>query len=268
MSILVVEDNPVSAKIIEFNLAKKGHETKVVQSGKEALECLESMPEIQLVITDIMMPEMDGLELLAKIKERPEWMDIPVIMCTFLADMETVRKAIEAGCRHYILKPIKASQLLEKVEEALVQEKPVLKAKNEVISRIGLDSRSYKDILESFAAQVREALSMLEKGAEGKSGPEISLILSNLSEGAALIGAERLKAMLDKHGQRAPDGTMKILDSEYPLLLRELKLLTAALPAPPPLDDIGPSEKEGKKKETPPEATEGEPSPDAGDEKR
>jgi two-component system chemotaxis response regulator CheY len=52
------------------------------------------------------MPEMNGLELLNEIKKHPEWRNIPVIMCTSLSDIDTVKKAAKAGCRHYILKPI------------------------------------------------------------------------------------------------------------------------------------------------------------------
>jgi CheY-like chemotaxis protein len=92
MSILIVEDNPINDKILEVNLQNKGYQTILAQSAKKALELLTSAPQIQLIIADIMMPEMDGLELLAKIKEQPEWRDIPVIMCSALADIETVKR--------------------------------------------------------------------------------------------------------------------------------------------------------------------------------
>ncbi len=72
MSILIVEDCEMSGKILEANLEKLNYETIVARNGKEALECLSRVPEIQLVIMDIMMPGINGLELLAKVKRTPQ----------------------------------------------------------------------------------------------------------------------------------------------------------------------------------------------------
>ena len=119
MSILIVEDDPVSSRILELTLRGHGYQTIAARTGNEALECLSSTPDIQLIMADIMMPEMNGLELLGKIKEHPEWKKIPVVMCTALADSKTVEKAAELGCRHYVTKPIHVGSMLRKVHEAL-----------------------------------------------------------------------------------------------------------------------------------------------------
>lgn len=119
MSILIVEDDPVSSKILELTLRGHGYQTIAARTGKEALECLSSTPDIQLIISDIMMPEMNGFELLGKIRKHPEWKEIPVIMCTALADSKAVEKSVELGCRHYITKPINVGPMLRKVHEAL-----------------------------------------------------------------------------------------------------------------------------------------------------
>ena len=90
----------------------------MARNGKEALECLSRVPEIELVIMDIMMPGINELELLAKVKRTPEWKDIPVIMCSSLANAETIRKAMCMGSKYYLMKPIDpkmmASQKVEK----------------------------------------------------------------------------------------------------------------------------------------------------------
>jgi len=80
MSILIVEDNPVSMKILELNIKKHGYSTISAKNGREALECLGRHLDIQLVLTDIMMPEMDGLEMLCIMKQKPELRDLPVII--------------------------------------------------------------------------------------------------------------------------------------------------------------------------------------------
>jgi CheY-like chemotaxis protein len=232
MSILIVEDNPASAKIIDLNLKKNGYVTIVVHSGKDALRCLDSNPEIELIISDLMMPEMDGLELINKIKGKPGWKDTPVIMCTSMADVETVKKAAEAGCRHYVLKPIRAAHLLEKVRETMDHEKPILKEKELVMSELELDSDVYEGILKEFSALVNDAIAHLEKMSEDRPDSQASLRLASLSETASLVGAERVKRVFDKllvfH-----DGKIQWndKDSGYPLLLKELKALKQSLPS-------------------------------------
>jgi len=223
MNILIVDDNAMNAKILEFNLNKKGYDTIVVHSGMEALDCLASTPEIQLVISDIMMPEMDGLELLDKIKQRSEWQNIPVIMCTALSDLETVRKAVKAGCRNYIVKPIKAVQLIQKVRQTLGHEKTTLKDKDRVISELGVNRDVYDDIRKGFAVLVDNTIKTLEQLPEGQIFTESQIDLVKLSESASLIGAERVFGVLDRLLYQ------KIEASDHSLLLRELKVLQQTL---------------------------------------
>jgi CheY-like chemotaxis protein len=129
MTIMIAEDNRASAKILEISLRNDGYASFIARNGKEALECLQSMPDIELVITDIMMPEMDGLELLRTMKEHAEWKEIPVIMFTALADLETVKKAAGMGCREYLTKPIIPAQLIQKVRKALGDKRVMVQSK-------------------------------------------------------------------------------------------------------------------------------------------
>ena len=249
MSILIVEDNSISAKVLEFNLQKNAYQTIVAQSAKEALEHLTTAPQIRLIIADIMMPEMDGLELLSKIKEQPEWKDIPVIMCSSLADVETVKKAVQAGCRHYLIKPVKGEQLMEKVREALDYEKPVLDDKREIISKYGLNEETYQDLVHIFNAMLDDKIAWLEKRIEGKTEAAKSLDLLDLLENAVYFGAERLRGLLEEFTAKTGKGDDKIVDSEYRLLLRELKVLKDALiPSTP--DETQSMEKENKKEDS------------------
>jgi len=232
MAILIVDDNPVSAKVIDLILKKNGYDTIVVHSGKDALQYLESNVQIELIISDIMMPEMDGLELINKIKGKPEWKDTPVIVCTVIADVETVKKSAEAGCRHYVLKPIKAAQLLEKVRETVENEKPILKEKKTVMFELGLDSNSYDQILGEFAALVNDSIVHLERVSAEKPDSQISMRLASLYEGASLVGAERAKKAFDRY-IAVDERKFKFSDEDsgYPLVLRELKILKGSLPS-------------------------------------
>ena len=237
MSILIVDDNTVSAKIIEFNLKKNGYETIYAKSGKDAIENLQSNIKIKLVITDILMPEMNGLELLYEIKKHPEWRNIPVIMCTSLSDVDTVKKAAKAGCRHYIIKPINKTHLLQKVKEALVDEKPILKDRLRVMSELGLDSETYNGALSDFTLQVNNAIELLEKYTGKDSIPGISKILSHIFEGSSLVGAEGIKNVLYKSIDQLEASDGSVPTSEYTLILRELKLLSSFLSPPQSSND-------------------------------
>jgi CheY-like chemotaxis protein len=234
MSILIVEDNPINAKLLEINLQKNAYQTILAQNAKEALEQLISTPQIQLIISDIMMPEMDGLEFLEKIKEHSEWINIPIIMCSSLADIETVKKAMNAGCKHYIIKPFKKEHLLEKVRETLEHEKPVLKDKSEVKFQLGLDEETYKDVARTFASMIDDRIALLEKRIKGETEEGKSLDLLELLESAVYLGAERIRNLLEELTTKVGKAEEEMRDSEYPLLLRELKILQDALPSSTP----------------------------------
>jgi len=234
MSILIVEDNPINAKVLEVNLQKNAYQTILAQSAKEALEQLTSTSQIQLIISDIMMPEMDGLELLKKIKEHSEWKNIPIIMCSSLADMETVKKAADAGCKHYIIKPFKKEHLLAKVQETLENEKPILKDKNEIKSQLGLDEETYQEIARTFASMINDKIALLEKRIKGETEAGKSLDLLGLLESAVYLGAERIRKLLEELTKKTGKSEEEMKDSEYSLLLREMKILQDALSSSTP----------------------------------
>jgi len=229
MSILIVEDNPVSARILEIILQKHGYQTIIASTGRQALECLKNTTTIRLVITDINMPEMDGLELLRTIKESPYWKEIPTIMLTALSDIEVVKEAIALGCRHYIIKPIKELSLLQKVHETLESEIPVIQNKFLLISELGLDLAEYEKLVQSFAAQLSEKISQLKKKTpEDRESETMFREMLDLSESAVVIGAERIKNILNRLSakERSDPETMR---KYYSLLLAELEMLQDAL---------------------------------------
>jgi response regulator RpfG family c-di-GMP phosphodiesterase len=95
-----------------------------------------------------------------------DWSGIPVIMATSLADVQTIKQAFEAGCRHYLVKPIKAAQLLEKVRETLKHEARTLRDKSDVMLEVGLDSEAYDEVAQAFTMQVRDTITQLEQPRE------------------------------------------------------------------------------------------------------
>jgi len=119
MAILIVEDNKASARFIEIILQKDEHQTVTANGAENALEILADRTDIELIISDIVMPGKDGIELIQEIRKNSSWADIPIIMCSCLLDVTTVKKAAKSGCNHYLIKPIRKDGLLKRVNEAL-----------------------------------------------------------------------------------------------------------------------------------------------------
>jgi len=101
-SVLVIDDEPLNIKLIEHIMSDEPmYEIIGASSGTEALEILEKR-EINLILLDVVMPEMDGFEMLSKIKEKHK---IPVVFMTGNKNIETIRKAAELGVEDYLTKP-------------------------------------------------------------------------------------------------------------------------------------------------------------------
>ncbi len=114
--ILVVEDSPATQKFISFTLKYKGHEVTTASDGVEALEKLPLAP-YDLVILDIVMPRMNGLEVLREMKSRPETRKIPVIMLTSEKGEAERQTAFSLGARFFLSKPFQPEHLLNTVEQ-------------------------------------------------------------------------------------------------------------------------------------------------------
>jgi CheY-like chemotaxis protein len=227
--VLIVEDNAVSAKTLELYLQKQGYDPILAQTGREALAHLTARPDIQLVIADIMMPEMNGLEFLKSMRANPAWTSIPVIMSTALADVQTIRQAFEAGCQHYVVKPIKAAQLLQKIRETLEHEAQTLRDKTQVMVEVGLDEQAYDEVAQAFTLQLGDTIAQLEQGRKEGAAQGMSLDLQDLWEGAALLGAEKVMRILERCLTTQGQAHVHLQPVDYGELLLELKLVRQSL---------------------------------------
>ncbi|MGO9316789.1 MAG: response regulator [Terracidiphilus sp.] len=114
---LIVDDSSVMRKIVERSLRLAGLEPLVVfeaGSGSEGLELLK-VQQVDLILSDINMPSMDGLEFLRQLRAKNLAPGVPVVMITTESSMEFVQQAIQAGAQGYIRKPFTADQVKERV---------------------------------------------------------------------------------------------------------------------------------------------------------
>ncbi len=119
--VLVVDDNPDSLVIVRGLLEPRGYEVEEASSGLQALELIRARrPDI--VLLDVMMPEMSGFEVLQKIKEDPETALLPVILVTAKTADEDVVQGYQYGADYYITKPFTGHQLIYGIELVLGRE--------------------------------------------------------------------------------------------------------------------------------------------------
>lgn len=112
--ILVVDDDPINRKLIVKILSKKGFETLEAGNGIDAFSELTKNKDVDIILLDIVMPVMDGIEFLKEIKAKPEYMNVPIIILT--TDDSKKNEAMLLGANDVIIKPISPVSLLEKLE--------------------------------------------------------------------------------------------------------------------------------------------------------
>lgn len=115
--VLVVDDSAAIRKILQRVLRQTGMAIRAIHEAGDGLEAIEVLKSqsIHLVLTDINMPKMDGLQLLAAMKGAPEWQSIPVVMITTEGGEVKVGEAVRLGAVGYVRKPFTADQIKEKL---------------------------------------------------------------------------------------------------------------------------------------------------------
>jgi two-component system cell cycle response regulator len=139
--VLIVDDEPVNIKVLTAKLASDEYEVIPAYSGKEALEKAADTPP-EVILLDIMMPEMDGYEVTRRLKEDPKTSHIPVIILTALNETKDKLKALDAGAEEFISKPVNSTELIARIKSMLLLRQ----------YREQLDIRSQSE--ESFACPV------------------------------------------------------------------------------------------------------------------
>lgn len=116
-TVLVVEDTDLVRKTLVRLLSREGFETLSAANGANALEMLATLHP-DLILLDVNMPDMDGLQLLEVLQSNPAWQAVPVVMLTGRSDTHTIRRAMQLGAKEFLIKAtFSVAEMLESVHK-------------------------------------------------------------------------------------------------------------------------------------------------------
>jgi len=115
--VLVADDEPHIGRIIKMKLEQGPFRITLAYDGREALEVLERETDIGLVLLDLMMPHLSGLDVLTRIRADPRWRDLPCIILTAAGQEQQHRQAMELGASEFLTKPFSPKKLYARTAE-------------------------------------------------------------------------------------------------------------------------------------------------------
>ena len=189
-TVLVVDDEPQLLRLVEEALRAAGHQVVAVTRGEDALE-LTDRQQFDLVVLDVMMPGMSGIELLARLRENTATRDLPVLLLSALTEGSDRVKGLQAGAADYLCKPFLPDELVLRVNRALAtspRHSAVLQGRFEFISLAAV----LQNLLQGMTAGTLEVLA-------GQTRGEIEIIDNQVISARLgdLEGREAVLAMLD-----------------------------------------------------------------------
>lgn len=118
--IYLIDDDPIFLAVVEHILTREGFEIEKANNGRDALEFARAMPQPpSLIISDVMLPFVDGFHLIAEFRALPGWFRVPIVMLTAKGQEQDIQKALEEGADDYLVKPFQHGELLARIRRFL-----------------------------------------------------------------------------------------------------------------------------------------------------
>ncbi|MBI5184439.1 MAG: response regulator [Nitrospinae bacterium] len=213
LKLLVVDDDPDVVDMLSAYLSGHDMEITTAENGAEALKRLKEK-EFELVISDVMMPEMNGIELLKRMSS--EHPDVAIIMLTSMDETKLATQAMQSGAFDYILKPVEFSQLNISISNAVTKQRLIQenRAYKETLERMVKEQR---DVIQQQRSQLLQSdklssLGMLISGVCHEINNPLAFINSNLQLLELYFG--NLKNAMDEYAREHPDYRLKKMTME------------------------------------------------------
>jgi CheY-like chemotaxis protein len=225
-TILIVDDDPISVRLLEMIVARNGYAAASASSAEGAIEWLEQGAPVELIITDQNLGGITGLEFYQSLQTMARFRGLPVILCTGVADRDTVTKALALGIHQLIVKPITPKVVLEKITAALADRLQVLESRDSAMARLSLSDAEYKALARASMAhlgELREELDIARQRGDRVSAVELA---QKLIEPAQLLLATPLLEAVERLGTTK---TWHDFEVAFNRVIEEVLALEAAL---------------------------------------
>lgn len=200
--ILLIEDDLVTCHIMTALLKRLRHPHVVAHTGAEALEAVQRQPT-DLIIADLLLPDMHGLDLVEQFMVKPYLQDIPVMFCTASADAKTVERALGLGCVDFVKKPINVDAFAQRIDRALKRAPARWESWRDMIKRLRVDSRTFQPLLALARDHLAELVQTLGRVRDGRASvdelgrEELSARVLRVRGAALNVGAVRTVQLVD-----------------------------------------------------------------------
>jgi len=229
VKILVVDDDKISRSVLSRALAKAGHQTVEADSARAAIGLLHGGEPLSMVITDIMMPDMSGLDLLAYIRSTPSLERMPVLICTVLDNPQTRELAATFDAVGVLPKPIDVTAVRQKLEGVTVTGGPSLLDLDGTMQRLEMGAEACFKLIDELTERLPSVLREIRQRAAEQNRSALQSSISSLLGAAKTIGAERLAAVLQRQLEASEKGDFDLLDSLVIQARREATALQTAM---------------------------------------
>ena len=233
--LLLVEDNVVNQKVVMAILRKKGYAIDLANDGREALVKLEAATQpYDVVLMDIQMPVMDGLETTREIRKNPRWDRLPVVAMTAHAMNGDKERCFQAGMDSYVSKPIQPAHLISVIEKHLTEQDssnrltPANDIERGLTDRLMRDEAGLTlDLLQVFLQLAPERLERLEDAASQEDAGTLATEARKIAAAAELLNSRQLIACAHRIEEASYSGDFSTITHELKTLRGEIRSLEA-----------------------------------------